>query len=71
MERILRLIYSTAERHNITTDMIIDALLKIKQIGVGLTDEEIIVALGELGDKGIHDRSAVERLTQSERGRSE
>ncbi|MCC8352508.1 hypothetical protein [Bacillus sp. AF23] len=62
MERILRFVYSTAERHNITTDMIIDAFLQIKQIGIDLTDEEIIVALAELGDNGIHGRLAVERL---------
>ncbi|MGB9945349.1 hypothetical protein ACO0DA_20405 [Bacillus subtilis] len=62
MERILRFVYSTAERHNITTDMIIDAFLQVKQIGIDLTDEEIIVALAELGDNGIHGRPAVERL---------
>ncbi|MCY8141919.1 hypothetical protein [Bacillus haynesii] len=54
----------TAIKHNITTDMIYKGLCQLRVSGCPWRDTDIVESLGELGDYGIHNLLAVERVAR-------
>ncbi|MEC2307820.1 hypothetical protein [Bacillus atrophaeus] len=61
----LRLIaYNTAIKHNITTAMVHQGLHQLRVSGCPWQDADIIEALGDLGDYGLHNLLAVERIAR-------
>ncbi|WP_258729345.1 hypothetical protein [Bacillus atrophaeus] len=61
----LRLIaYNTAIKHNITTSMVHKGLYQLGVSGCPWKDADIVEALGDLGDYGVHNLFAVERIAR-------
>ncbi|AKL83271.1 hypothetical protein D068_cds05070 [Bacillus atrophaeus UCMB-5137] len=61
----LRLItYNTAIKHNITTSMVHQGLYQLRVSGCPWQDADIVEALGDLGDYGLHNLLAVERIAR-------
>lgn len=56
--------YSTATKHNITTAMIHEGLYQLRVSGCPWQDADIVEALGYLGDYGLHNLLAVERIAR-------
>ncbi|MEC1876468.1 MULTISPECIES: hypothetical protein [Bacillus] len=61
----LRLLaYNTAIKHNITIGMVYQSLYQLRVSGCPWQDADIVEALGNLGDYGLHNLLAVERITR-------
>ncbi|MFC7803521.1 hypothetical protein ACFRGK_03905 [Bacillus subtilis] len=56
--------YNTATKHNITTAMVHEGLYQLRVSGCPWQDADIVEALGCLGDYGLHNLSAVERIAR-------
>ncbi|WBL53609.1 hypothetical protein [Bacillus phage yong1] len=56
--------YNTATKHNITTAMVHEGLYQLRVSGCPWQDADIVDALGCLGDYGLHNLLAVERIAR-------
>ncbi|MGQ5113164.1 hypothetical protein ACSOV8_16605 [Bacillus halotolerans] len=64
VEDLRLLAYNTAIKHNITIAMVHKALCQLRVSGCPWQDADIVEALGDLGDYGLHNLLAVERIAR-------
>ncbi|MGG1227998.1 hypothetical protein [Bacillus halotolerans] len=64
VEDLRLLAYNTAIKHNITIAMVHKGLYQLRVSGCPWQDADIVEALGDLGDYGLHYLLAVERIAR-------